>query len=111
MAEGVVKFRRKPERSHNDDQLAARYTPGGPLGGLLKVAQESYPPNAELAEVQFAGGQQLLVVRYTETLENGPPKIKYVTVEAGHWLAYSPDSGFLYEATDGNWEQWYDRLE
>jgi hypothetical protein len=110
MAEGVVSFRRKPERSHNDDQLAARYTPGSPLGGLLKVARESYLGDAQLAVAKFASGP-VLVVRYTETFDDHPAKTAYVTVEPGHWLAYSPDSGFLYEATDANWQQWYDRVD
>ncbi len=103
-------FRRKPERAPDEDQLAARYEPGEHLGDLLKVARETYPGNAQLGICPMPSGP-LLVVRYTESFDAHPPRIAYIVVEPGSWLAYDPGEGFLYQATDAEWEQFYIRRE
>jgi hypothetical protein len=104
---GVERFRRKPKADDREVQHAARYTPGEPLDDLLKVARMA-DTAAELAEVQFPGGRQVLLVAWTRWRDDGPPRVEYETVDAGDWLAYSPGSDFLYDSDDANWRQFYE---
>jgi hypothetical protein len=112
MAEGVVSFRRKPERPGDEWQLAAKYDPdSGPVAyALAQVASEasdlSDPP--ALAEAVFLDSSRVLVVRWLRVGDLGN-RTEHLVIRPGHWLAYDPAEGFLYEASDGNWDQFYDR--
>jgi hypothetical protein len=103
----IERFRRKPAGSDREDQCAARYTPGGPLDDLLTVARMA-DPGAELAEVRFPGGRQVLLAAWMNVPDDHPAKIEYETVAPGDWLAYSPGYGFLYDTDDAGWRQFYD---
>jgi hypothetical protein len=100
----VQRYRRKPVREVREEQCAARYNPGLLLDDLRAVAREA---DGELAEAAFPSGH-VLVARFTRTYDDHPPRIEYVTVEAGHYLAYDPAEGFLYEADEADWRQFYD---
>jgi hypothetical protein len=104
----VARFRRKPRAGDDDVQYAAQYLPGADLGALAEVAAMA-SGKAELREVRFGVGTVLLV-RYVRFDDDHPARIDYETVEPGDWLAWSGE-GFLYDASDGNWAQFYDRLE
>jgi len=104
---GVERFRRKPKADDREVQHAARYTPGEPLDDLMKVARMA-DPAAELAEVRFPGGRQVLLVAWMNVPDDHPAKIEYETVEPGDWLAYSPGYGFLYDTDDAGWRQFYE---
>lgn len=106
---GIQRYRRKPKQEDREDQVAARYEPGAPLDDLLAVARMA-DRNAELAEVAFPSGTVLLV-RWTSIPDDHAPEAEYEHVEAGHYLAYSPGNDFLYDTTDADWRQFYDRLE
>lgn len=111
MAKGITRFRRKPDPKAHDDQLAARYTPGDPEAFMacLRVAQMA-DGASQLAEVEFADGQVLLV-RYRRFYDYHPSEIDYQAVEPGQWLAYSGGEGFLYDTDDGDWKQFYDVVD
>jgi hypothetical protein len=102
----VKRYRRKPERASLDEQVAARYEPGASLDDLLAVARMA-DRHAELAEVRFPG-PAVLLVRWRSVPDDHPSEIKYETVEAGHYLAYSTGEGFLYDSDDADWRQFYD---
>jgi len=104
---GVERFRRKPKADDREVQHAARYAPGEPLDDLLKVARMA-DTAAELAEVRFPGGRQVLLVAWEKVPDDHPARIEYVTVDAGDWLAYSPGNDFLYDSDDADWQQFYD---
>jgi hypothetical protein len=105
----ISRWRKKPRAGDDDDQFAARYTPGATLDPLLEVARMA-DDNAEVQEVHFTGGPVLLV-RYLCFHDDHPAEIDYETVEPGKWLACSGPYGFLYDATDGDWRQWYDKVD
>jgi hypothetical protein len=108
MATEVVRWRRKPEPPRDrEDQLALQWNPPqliGPLRTLARTADDQ----AQLAVAEI-GGTKVLVVRYTRYDDYGS-RIEYLNIEPGEWLAYSPDEGFLYSSTDGNWTQFYERV-
>jgi hypothetical protein len=99
----IQRYRRKPERASREDQVAARYEPGGPLDDLLTVARMA-DRHAELAEAAFPSGA-VLVVRYERFHDD---QIEYETVEPGKYLACSSGEGFLYDSDDADWRQFYD---
>jgi hypothetical protein len=101
----IQRYRRKPKQEDREDQLAARYEPGAPLDDLLAVARMA---DGELAEVMFPSYGPVLVVRYRRSDDDHAPRIEYETVEAGHYLAYSPGNDFLYDTSDADWRQFYD---
>jgi hypothetical protein len=101
----IQRYRRKPKQEDREDQLAARYEPGAPLDDLLAVARMA---DGELAEVMFPSYGPVLVVRYQRSDDDHAPRIEYETVEAGHYLAYSPGNDFLYDTSDADWRQFYD---
>jgi hypothetical protein len=104
---GATRFRRKLDQRERQDQLAVRYEPGQHLGDLLKLAREA-DSDAELDVATFFTGK-VLVVRW-ERVSDAGNTIEYLVVESGHWLAFDPGEGFLYESTDGNWSQWYEQV-
>jgi len=103
----VVRFTRKPDPDRHDVQFAARYLPGGDLGPLLAVAAMG-DTEAEVREVNFTA-TAVLLVRYQRHHDEHPPTMEHLAVTAGDWLAWSRDEDFLYDATDANWRQWYER--
>jgi hypothetical protein len=106
----IARWRPKPVPRNGEDQVAAKWhvvRTDGEVDDLRQVARMA-DPEAGLAAVQFDTGPVVLVVRWLRTRDDGQPEIAYVVVEAGHWLAYDPGAGFLYESTDGAWAQWYD---
>ena len=103
---GIQRYRRKPEPSAREDQFAAKYEPGQPLDDLAAVARMA-DHRAELAEVTFPSGTVLLV-RWTRVPDDRPSEVEYETVEAGHYLAYSPGNDFLYDTSSADWRQFYD---
>jgi hypothetical protein len=106
-AAGVRRYRRKPVSAEDQqDQFAARYEPGAPLDDLLAVARMA---DGELAEVVFPSCGPVLLARLWR-FHDEAPRIEYVTVEPGHYLAYSSCGLSLYESDDGNWGQFYDLL-
>jgi hypothetical protein len=105
----IERFRRKPEKVDEGLQHAARYTPGESLGDLLSVANMA-DAHAELAEVQFPSGRQVLLVAWTGEEDERPREIEYETVDAGDWLAYSPGHDFLYDTDDAGWKQFYEQV-
>ena len=106
---GVERFRRKPQAADREVQHAARYTPGAPLDDLLKVARMA-DAGAELAEVRFPGGRQVLLVAWMRIPDDHPAEIEYETVAPGGWLAYSSGIDFLYDTDDADWVQWYEQV-
>ena len=101
----IHRYRRKPEPGGDREvQVAARYLPGTPLDDPLAVARMA---DGELAEVTFPSGTVLLA-RFERFYDEHPSGIEYVAVEPGKYLAYSPGEGFLYEADEANWRQFYD---
>ena len=102
----VQRYRRKPEPGGRDDQFAACYQPGQPLGDLTAVARMA-DPRAELAEVAFPS-RTVLVVRWLRIPDDHPSRNEYEVIEAGKYLAYSPGNDHLYETGEGNWRQFYD---
>lgn len=102
----VQRYRRKPEPGTREDQFAARYEPGRPLGDLTRVARMA-DRRAELAEAAFRSGP-VLVVRYERAYDDHPSRIEYETVEPGHYLAYSAGNDFLYDTDDGALRRFYD---
>lgn len=109
----VKTFRRKPTARERSDQLAAQYVPGEPLDGLHAVATEAdgfeESETHELIEIQTRKGPALLVL-WTRYPDDGPRKPEFELVRAGQWLAWSPDSDFLYTTDDANWRQFYDEV-
>jgi hypothetical protein len=103
----VQRYRRKPEREDREEQVAARYEPGQPLDDLAAVARMA-GDEAEIREVVFPSGKRLLLAWFLRYYDEHPAKPDYVTVEAGEYLAYSPGEGFLYDASEENWRQFYD---
>ena len=99
----IQRYRRKPDNDR-ETQVAARYEPGTPLDDLLAVARMA---DGELAEVMFPSGPALLA-RFERIYDERPSRIEYAAVEPGKYLAYSPGEGFLYEASEANWRQFYD---
>jgi hypothetical protein len=107
----IARFRKKPRPGDDDDQVAARYTPAGDLHALTEVARLA-DENAEVLEVRFPSGASVLLVRWLRFHDDHPAEIDYEVIEPGKWLAYSGGSfGFLYDATDGNWRQFYDKAD
>lgn len=104
---GVRRFRRKPDPGTRADQWAAKYEPGQPLDDLAAVARMA-DPDAELAEATFPSGS-VLIVRYARL--DGPLETAHQVIIPGWYLAYSGGNGFLYDATDGDWRQFYDPVE
>jgi hypothetical protein len=106
----VERYRKKPKSGGDDDQFAARYEPGQPLGDLRAVAQMA-SSDGEVAEVTMPSGQTVLLVRWTSYPDDHPSRTQWQVVESGQWLAYSGAAdGFLYDTTDGDWRQWYERV-
>lgn len=104
----IQRYRRKPQQaSDRETQVAARYEPGAPLADLLAVARMA---DGELAEVMFPSYGPVLLARFVRFYDEHPSQIEYLAVEAGKYLAYSPGEGFLYEADEANWQQWYDLI-
>lgn len=103
----VQRYRRKPAREVREEQCAARYEPGRPLGDLAAVARMA-GDEAEVREVAFPSGKRVLLAWFTRYDDNYPPRTGYVTVEPGGYLAYSEGHGHLYATDDRDWEQFYD---
>lgn len=105
----VRRFRRKPDSDDRADQIAARYEPGQPADDLRAVARKA-DYNAELAEVTFPSGAQVLAVRWLQVPDDRPAKTRYEFVESGEFLAYSAVNDSLYCADEANWRQFYDEV-
>ena len=103
----VQRYRRKPVQNDREEQVAARYEPGQPLADLTAVARMA-GDEAEIREVVFPSGKRVLLAWFLRYYDEHPAEPDYVTVEAGEYLAYSPAEGFLYEADEANWRQFYD---
>lgn len=103
----VQRYRRKPAPRTDWDQLAARYEPGKPLDDLLTVARTA-DDEAEVCEVTFPSGKRVLLAWYTRYPDDGPAHPSFVTVEPGKYLAGRAEGGSLYDASEGNWRQFYD---
>jgi hypothetical protein len=107
----IVRWRKKPSPGEDEDQLAARYEHGRDLAPLLAVARMA-DEDAEIREVLFGEATWVLLVRYLRFHDDHPATIEYETIEPGKWLAYSGSGdGFLYDTTDGDWRQWYDKVD
>lgn len=76
------------------------------LGGLIAVAHMA-DPCAEVAPVPFAQGTVLLV-RWENTDQAAGPEFE--TVQAGDYLAYSSEGGFLFDTDDANLRDFYDKV-
>jgi len=63
---------------------------------------------AEVREVAFPSGKRVLLAWWLRYADHRPAEPGYATVDSGGYLAYSPGTGFLYEADESNWEQFYD---
>lgn len=106
----VERYRKKPRQGDDGDQFAAKYQSGAPLDDLLAVAQMAHPA-AEVAEVTFPSGHTVLLARWLNIPDDHPARDDYEVVEPGRWLAYSGSGdGFLYDTTESDWRQWYDRV-
>jgi len=105
----VQRYRRKPEQEDREDNFAARYEVGKPLDDLRAVARMA-GDEAEVTEVVFPSGKRVLLAWWLRYADLKPPEPDYATVEAGNYLAYSSRNSFLYEADDGDWRQFYDRV-
>lgn len=105
----VQRYRRKPDPPRREDQFAARYEPGQPLDDLLAVARMA-GSEAEVREVVFPSGKQVLLAWYMRVPDAHLPEPEYVTVEPGDYLAFSRSGWHLYDADDANWRQFYDLL-
>lgn len=103
----VQRYRRKPQPRHEEDQFAARYEPGQPLDALRAVARMA-GDEAEVTEVAFPSGKRVLLAWFMRYDDNYPPRIDYVTVEPGAYLAYGEGYGHLYDSDEANWRQFYD---
>lgn len=99
--------RRKPKREVLEDMFVARYEPGQPLDDLATVARKA-DPGAGLVEVTFPSGAKILVVRWLDIPDDHPGEVKYETVEAGDYLAYSRYSDFLFDTDDSDLRAFYD---
>lgn len=106
----IQRYTRKPEPDSREDQFAARYEPGRPLDDLRAVARMA-GDEAEVTEVVFPSGKRVALAWFMRYDDNYPPRIDYVTVEPGAYLAYGEGYGHLYAADDRNWEQFYDLAE
>lgn len=104
----IWRYRLRPDPRGQNDQYAACYQPGQPLGDLATVARMA-DPRAELAEVTFPS-RTVLVVRWLDIPDDHPSQNEYEVIEAGKYLAYSPGSGHLYDADEANWRQFYDQV-
>jgi hypothetical protein len=108
MADGVVRFRRKPDQPEGLN-YAARFEPGKPMADLLRVARMA-DSGAQLIVPEY-GSSRLLVVLHRAFHDEHPATTEALLVEPGGWLAYSESSDLLYAADDGNWRQLYETVD
>jgi len=101
----IQRYRRKPDPGRREVQVAARYSPGEPWADLIAVARMA---DGEVVEVMFPSYGPVLLARFERFYDEHPSRTEYLAVEAGKYLAYDPGEGFLYEADEARWRQWYD---
>lgn len=96
----VYRFRPPPERVRDRRILAEAYQPGQPLGGLQAVCDQNGDPDHKhgfnaVAEVTFADGSNVLLVRCLIHYEESDAEPDYMVVKPGQFLVYAYEDGNL----------------
>jgi hypothetical protein len=102
----TVTWRRRPDPRPCRDQLAVRFNARQNVIPLVELMREA-DPKACIAVAQLADGP-VAVISWERISDHGVQR-EHLVIRDGYWLAYDPDEGYLYESSDGNWEQFYDR--
>jgi hypothetical protein len=101
---GIVRFRSKPKPDRG--VIAAKYTAGGSLDGVRRLAAMAHL--GEATECALPSGETVLLARYRDVPDNHPSRWAYTIVHSGNWLYYSEDYDSLGEDTSGSLAHWYE---
>ena len=112
-SDGVRRFRRKPLPPRETSVTAARYEPGKPLDGLMRVAAmaDDGRHDAEMAEVILPSGPVLLV-RTRRYPSEGLSETAWEVIEPGGYLAFSGTSDYspLSGTDEAELQRWYEEV-
>lgn len=115
---GVQQWRRKTAKPSHETLMAARYEPGKPLAGVIRVAKMATQGRCAVAYLPPPDGMTIaglpdtpVLVAACVTMWGGKTGTEYAVVPGGDYLVYNADGDDLNAYAEKDLTDWYDLME